>query len=129
LLATRGSEPIAGTPPFGAEQGTRLKTSLADLAACFTVSMARAASVFGGCGLGGLTDGATPVVGAGAPAGSDGAAGCAAAGEPTGAVAVWTGGAVSARASGEAGPASASTRMAHAQKGRWKPDNGINQNS
>src|SRR5262249_24025435 len=48
LFATCGSEPSACTPPFGGRQGTREKISLADLATCFTLSIAFAVSVFGG---------------------------------------------------------------------------------
>src|ERR1700760_4508243 len=48
LLATCGSEPSDCAPPFGGKQGTREKISLADLATCFTVSIAFAVSVFGG---------------------------------------------------------------------------------
>src|SRR5580704_3177630 len=49
LFATCGSEPSDCAPPFGGMQGTREKTSLADFATCFTVSIAFAVSVFG-CG-------------------------------------------------------------------------------
>src|SRR3569832_1553065 len=47
-LATCGSEPSEFSPPFGGEQGTRLKISPADLATCFTLSTAFAVSVLGG---------------------------------------------------------------------------------
>src|SRR5690348_1293957 len=48
LFATCGSEPSACTPPFGGKQGTRARISPADLATCFTLSIAFAVSVFGG---------------------------------------------------------------------------------
>src|ERR1700744_3465846 len=48
LFATCGNEPSDCTPPFGGRHGTREKISLADLATCFTVSIAFAVSVFGG---------------------------------------------------------------------------------
>src|SRR6478609_9715094 len=40
LLATRGSDPIDLAAPFDGRQGTRLKMSVADFAASFTVSIA-----------------------------------------------------------------------------------------
>src|SRR5579883_373477 len=41
LAATCGSVPTGCAPPFGGRQGTRLKMSLADFAACLTLSTAR----------------------------------------------------------------------------------------
>ncbi len=46
LPATCGSDPTDCAPPFGGRHGTRLKISLADLATCLTLSIARVARLF-----------------------------------------------------------------------------------
>src|SRR5690349_8115689 len=58
FFATCGSDPIEEVSPLGGRHGTRLKMSLADLAACFALSIALSVRLF--CGASAGTGAAEP---------------------------------------------------------------------